>query len=207
MKQFSISMAIVDYIPVLFFTVAAIMLQRDLYSKMSKGAFALFAAGTIDIMFAGFSKATYKLLYATGICDLQALNTLFFPVQSIGFLLAGIGILAMIVHKQTENAALAVAPPFVKGTFFFVGLMCVGLFMIYLVLCVLAIKLKKPILIIVFIVSFLCTLFMGYLSTKDFNLSYMNWIAQSVNIVAQGLLLYGAFALRKAGLASLILNK
>ena len=63
MKQFSISMAIVDYIPVLFFTVAAIMLQRDLYSKMSKGAFALFAAGTIDIMFAGFSKATYKLVY------------------------------------------------------------------------------------------------------------------------------------------------
>ncbi|MBQ3797974.1 MAG: hypothetical protein II842_17140 [Butyrivibrio sp.] len=47
MKNFTVPMAIVDFIPVLMFTIAAIMLQRDLYNKMSKGAFALFAAGTI----------------------------------------------------------------------------------------------------------------------------------------------------------------
>ena len=46
MKQFSVWMALCDFIPVVFFAVAAVLLQRDLYNKMSKGAFALFAGGT-----------------------------------------------------------------------------------------------------------------------------------------------------------------
>ncbi len=96
MNDFSIAMALVDYIPVVFFAIAAVILLRDMYNKMSKGAFALFAAGTIDIICAGGLKATYKLLYAAGICDFQALDHLFFPMQSIGFLLAGIGMVAVL---------------------------------------------------------------------------------------------------------------
>lgn len=54
MKDFSVSMALVDYIPVIFFAVASVILMRDLYNKMSKGAFALFAAGTINVTAAGY---------------------------------------------------------------------------------------------------------------------------------------------------------
>ena len=79
MKDFSVSMALVDYIPVVFFAVAAVILMRDLYNKMSKGAFALFAAGTINITCAGALKATYKLLYAAGVCNFEALSSMFFP--------------------------------------------------------------------------------------------------------------------------------
>ena len=118
MKDFTIPMALVDYIPVVLFAIAAIILQRDMYNKMSKGAFALFAAGTINVTCAGALKATYKLLYAANICDFEALNAMFFPVQSIGFLLAGIGIIATLTHKQTTT--LAVAPTIFSGTFVFV---------------------------------------------------------------------------------------
>ena len=59
MNDFSVAMALVDYIPVLFFAVAGVILMRDLYSKMSKGAFALFAAGVIDVTIAGALKATW----------------------------------------------------------------------------------------------------------------------------------------------------
>lgn len=200
MNDFSVAMALVDYIPVLFFAVAGVILMRDLYSKMSKGAFALFAAGVIDVTIAGALKATWKLLYAAGICDFAALNAMFFPVQSIGFLLAGIAMLAMLVHPQTERAALAVAPPVFSGTFVFVGLMVAGLGIMDTVLCILAAKLKKPWLIAVFAVSFVCSLGMGYLSSKDFAQAAMNWIAQGVNVVGQGLLLLGAVLLHKAGL-------
>ena len=51
MKDFSVSMALVDYIPVIFFAVAAVVLMRDLYNKMSKGAFALFAATSSNVEF------------------------------------------------------------------------------------------------------------------------------------------------------------
>lgn len=196
--DFSVPMALVDYIPVIFFGIASVILLCDLYNKMSKGAFALFAAGVIDVTIAGALKATYKLLYASGACNFEALNAMFFPVQSIGFLLAGIGILAMISHKQSKKTvALAVVPPVFKGTFVFVGLMVAGLGLIDTVLCILAVKLKKPWLIAIFALSFVCSLCMGYLSSKDFAEAAMNWIAEGVNVVGQGTLLLGVYLLHK----------
>ena len=102
--DFTVSMALVDYIPVLFFALAAIILLRDLYSKMSKTAFAIFAAGVANVAIAGALKATWKLLYAAGVCDFQALNAMFFPTQSIGFMLAGVGILLMIFKKKNSQS-------------------------------------------------------------------------------------------------------
>ena len=201
MNDFSVSMALVDFIPVLFFAIATVILQRDLYNKMSKGAFALFAAGTINVTCAGALKAIWKLLYALGVCDFEALNAMFFPVQSIGFLLAGIGILAMLTHKQSKSAAFAVLPPVFSGTFVFVGLMVAGLGIMDAVLCILAGKLKKPALIAIFILSFACSLCMGYLSSQNFAEASMNWIAEGVNVVGQGTLLLGVCLLHKNGLA------
>ena len=201
-------MALVDYIPVICFAIASVILMRDLYNKMSKGAFALFATGTINIVCAGALKATYKLLYAGGVCDFEALNAMFFPVQSIGFLLAGVGVLAMICYNQNEKtAALAVAPPLFKGTFVFVGLMVAGLGILDTVLCIISAKLKKPWLIAIFALSFVCSLGMGYLSTKDFAKASMNWIAECVNVVGQGSLLAGVYILHKSGLADLELKR
>ncbi|SCZ80478.1 hypothetical protein [Pseudobutyrivibrio xylanivorans] len=206
MKELSVIMALVDFIPVAFFAVAAIVLQRNLYNKMSKGAFALFSMGTLDIVFAGFAKALYKLLYGASICDFQALSDMFFPVQSIGFLMAGVAAVAMIHYNQSSKTLFSVAPPLFSGTLIFVSFMCLGLGLLYYALCVIAIKMKKPMLILVFVLSFFMSLCMGYLSTKDFSLAIYNWIAQGVNIVGQGLLLWGALSLRKAGLWNLKLK-
>ncbi len=200
--DFSIGMALVDYIPVAFFAIAAVILMRDLYNKMSKCAFALFSAGSIMIAIAGALKATWKLLYAAGACNFEALNAMFFPTQSIGFLLAGIGMLLMICNKGNKKA-LAVAPPVFSGTFVFVGLMVAGLGIMDVVLCIIAAKMKKGGLIALFAVSFICSLCMGYLSSKDFAQAAMNWIAEGVNVVGQGALLGGVYLLHKNGLAEI----
>ncbi len=206
MKEFSVSMALVDYIPVIFFTVAIIFLMRDLYNKMSKVAFALFAAGAINVASAGALKATYKLLYAANICDFEALNAMFFPVQSLGFLLAGIGMILMLCQKQKDSILLGVAPPVFSGTFVFVGLMVAGLGLMDVVLCVLSAKMKKSWLIALFGLSFVCSLGMGYLSAQDFAQASMNWIAEGVNVLGQGTILLGVYLLHKAGLADLKLR-
>lgn len=200
-------MALVDYIPVICFAIASVILMRDLYNKMNKCSFALFAAGTIDIILAGGLKATYKLLYAAGACDFEALSAMFFPVQSIGFVLAGIGILLLLTEKKGKGSvALAVAPPLFKGTFVFVGLMVAGLGILDTVLSIIAVKMKKPWLIAIFAVSFVCSLGMGYLSSKDFAEAAMNWIAEGVNVVGQGALLAGVYLLHKNGFAELEIN-
>lgn len=207
MNDFSVPMALVDYIPVVLFFLASANLMRDLYDKMTKASFALFAAGTLDVTIAGALKATWKLLYASGACNFEALDHMFFPVQSIGFLLAGVGILMMLFKDpDKKTVALAVAPPIFSGTFVFVGLMVSGLGVLDVVLCILAVKLKKPWLIAIFAVSFICSLCMGYLSSQDFAQAAMNWIAEGVNVVGQGTLLAGAIILHKSGLASLKLH-
>ncbi len=205
--DFTIPMALVDYIPVIFFFFATALLMRDLYDKMTKASFALFAAGSLNITIAGALKATYKLLYAAGICNFEALNDMFFPTQSLGFMLAGIGILMMLLKDPyAKNKARCYAPPVFSGTFLFVGLMVAGLGLIDAILCILSVKLKKPALIVLFALSFVCSLCMGYLSSQDFAEASMNWIAEGVNIVGQGSLLAGAWLLHKNGLADLELH-
>lgn len=204
MNDFSLSMALVDFIPVILFAASATLLMRDLYNKMSKGAFALFSAGVMNVTLAGFLKAVWKLLFVLQICDFEALNKLFFPLQSIGFLLAGMGILAMLFHKQTGETLKAVAIPVFSGTILFVVLMIAGLAMVNVGLCILSVKLNKYILIILFVLSFLCSLGMGYLSSRDFTQASMNWIAEGVNVVGQSLLFAGVLLLHKNGLADKI---
>ena len=141
MNQFSVPMALVDFIPVFLFGAASAILMRDLYNKMTRTSFSLFAAGSINVFSAGFLKALWKLLYAAGICDFAALDAMFFPVQSIGFLLAGAGIILMFVKRK--QLLYAVAPPVFSGTFLFVALMVTGLGCVNGSLCCVAGKMKK----------------------------------------------------------------
>ncbi len=191
-------MALMDFVPVLCFGYAAALLRRDLHDKMRRSHFALFAAGTINIFAAGFLKALWKLLYAAQVCDFAALNTMFLPVQSIGFLLAGLGIVLMMTGKK--NAVLAVAPPFFSGSVIFIMMMVLGLGSICTVLSILAVKLKKKYAAMLFILAFLCSMGMGAMAGQDATLSWVNWVEQSINCVGQGLLMWGVIVLDQSGL-------
>ena len=195
MKEYTVFMAIMDFVPVVLFAIAAVILQRALYPRMSKGAFALFAAGTINIICAGGLKALYKLLYALKICDFKVLSDLFFPVQSIGFLLAGLGVVAMLTHKQGEKV-YSVAPAAFSGTMIFVVLITLGTIMLEGGLMVLAARKKSAVAVVLLIVSLICLLAMGYISSRDFDLSYWNWIAEGINIAGQLCFLIAAIKLK-----------
>lgn len=202
MYHFSIPMALVDFIPVLCFGYAAALLQQDLYGKMRKSHFALFAAGTINIFAAGFLKALWKLLYAAGICDFHSLNTMFLPVQSIGFLLAGLGIVLMMTNRKLPVLAV---PPVFSGSVIFIMMMVLGLGSICTVLSIIAVKMKKKGAMILFLASFLCSMGMGAMSGQDATLAWVNWVEQGINCVGQGLLLAGTLVLHKAGLKNVTL--
>ena len=77
--------------------------------------------------------------------------------------------------------------------------MVVGLGLMNAGLIALAARAKKRAVIVLLAVSFVCSLCMGYLSSRDFSAAAMNWIAEGVNIVGQGTFLAAAVLLRKAG--------
>lgn len=196
--EFTVLMGLVDFIPVILFAVSMVLMQRDLYNKMPKYAFACFAAGTINIFIAGLLKALWKTLYAAGLCDFQVLNTMFLPTQSLGFLLAGLGIILMLTNRR--KAALMAAPPVFSGSIVFISMMVLGLGAICSCLAILAAKLRKKGLIPVFVLCFIVYMAMGYLGSRDSNTVAANWLEQGVNTLGQALLLWGVLGLHKAGL-------
>ena len=193
--EFTIEMALVDYIPVAFFAIAAVILMGDLRNKMSALNFLVFSLGVSGVAIAGACKASWKLIYASSGVDVAFLNKMFFPTQSVGFLLAGIGILVMLIAKKNRTYGI--------NTFAFIGMMVAGLGILDACLCVLAGKMKKNGVIAIFILSFVCSLCMGYLSSQDFDKAIWNWIAEGINVVGQGTLLLGVLALHKNGLKDL----
>ncbi|MCF0137153.1 MAG: hypothetical protein HUJ66_02180 [Oscillospiraceae bacterium] len=200
------AMAIVDFIPVAMFLISSIILQRGFYNKMSKGAFALFSAGTIMVFTAGLYKAAWKLLLALNICDFEKLNLSFMPMQATGFFLIAAAFIAMLFFRQGEHLmAFGLAPAVFSGTGIFVTMMCAGIGVLSAVLSYCSVKLNRKGLIALFVLAFVGMLCMGYLSSRDFDSVLLNWTAEAVNIIGQGSLLLGSVKLRKAGLQELTL--
>ena len=201
MHDFSVAMGLMDFVPVAFFAVTSMILLGDLYNKMCKGVFALFSAGSINVFLAGFCKALWKLLYAANICDFQPLEQIFLPVNSIGLLLVGMSLILMLCRKIKNVTVLSAAPAVVSGSLVFIMMMVLGLGGMCAAMSILAAKLKKKGTVVLFVLSFVCAMGMGYMSSQDSSLAWVNWVEQSINTVSQLCLMLGTVALHKAGLA------
>ena len=199
MYNFTIPMALMDFLPVIFFGITAVALLGDLHSKMGKGVYALLAAGSFNVFLAGFCKALWKLLYAADICDFKALEEMFLPVNSIGLLCVGLSLICMVC-VQKKTVTLSAAPIAVTSSLPFIAMMVVGLGGMCASLSILSVKMKKGRVMILFILSFVCAMAMGYLSGQDSTLAWVNWAEQSINTVSQLCLMLGTLALHRAGL-------
>ena len=199
MYNFSVTMGLMDFVPVAFFGVTAVLLLGDLYNKMCKGTYGLFAAGCFNVFLAGFCKALWKLLYAAGICDFVALEQMFLPVNSIGLLCVGLSLILMVTLKK-KCAVLSAAPVAITSGLPFIAMMVLGLGGMCASMSILAAKMKKGKTIILFVLSFILAMGMGYMSSKDSTLAWVNWAEQSINTVSQLCLMLGTIVLHKSGL-------
>ena len=189
----TVPMALMDFIPVLLFGAAWVILYRDLKNKLDLCAGLLLPLGAVIVFLAGFLKATWKMQKALGVPAVELFNKMMFPTQSVGFLLMAVGMLALMYGKS-KNKVRSLTMVWVMLTV--LGNMGASAGLVYI-----ARKVKKAA-IPLFILAFVFSMMMGYLSSRDFAQASMHWIAQSVNTVGQGLLFWGALLLRKAGLGT-----
>lgn len=205
MKEYSIPMALFDLLPVFFFLAGTWTIAADMKQKMTLPAKILFVGGSGLVFLAGLLKALYKLIYSLGLGDPAWMSGQFFYNQALGFLLAGIGLtLAVMQLDKAYGSGSGKLYSFVPiPVMALVGIMVAGLAALDASLCYLAAKLKKHSALILFIVSFFLCLGMGYLSSRNFEKSSMNWIAEGVNAAGQFAFLAGCRILHGAGLSEL----
>lgn len=200
--------SIYDLVPIAFFLLAAIILLRALYNKMVKGAYVLFASGSIMIFVAGLLKALHKFLIGAAQIDYVILDKQFTSTQSLGFLLIFLSLVGMFTkyNKNFTRVRVSIIPlliPFLaivpfESSLPFIAIMVIGALGMLSMLIYMSIRLKTYKAIIFFAIAIVSMLGMGYLSTKaDFS---MAWIQISINLLYQGGLLVGVLFLKKAGL-------
>ena len=188
----TVPMALMDFVPVLLFGAAWVILYRDLKNKLNLCSGILLPLGAGLVFLAGFLKATWKMQKAVGVPAVELFNKMMFPTQSVGFLLMAVGMLALMYGKRKSARSL---------TMVWVMLTVLGNLGASAGLVWIASKVKKAA-VPLFIVAFVCSMMMGYLSSRDFAQASMHWIAQSVNTLGQALLLVGALLVHKAGLSA-----
>ena len=183
----TVAMALVDCIPVVLFLVAAVILQRDLYDRLPKGAYSLVAAGSIMAFLGGFMKALWKLL---------------FTLQGPGFLLFFLGLTGLF-WKGEKNASSALAagaaPAATTTSVPFIVMQVVGLGGAQVLLAVEGARRGKRLVPVAFALAFVFMLGMGYLGAKFDDSSSMHWVAQLTNTLSMACFLWGTLMLHAAG--------
>lgn len=197
----TVAMALVDCVPVVLFLVAAVILQRDLYDQLPKGAYSLVAAGSIMAFLGGFMKALWKILYATGVCDYVLLDHALFTLQGPGFLLFFLGLTGLF-WKGEKNASSALAagaaPAATTTSIPFIVMQVVGLGGAQVLLAVAGARRGARLAPVAFAFAFVFMLGMGYLGAKFDDSSSMHWVAQLTNTLSMACFLWGTLMLHAA---------
>ena len=97
---------------------------------------------------------------------------------------------------ETETVMTAV-PVLITSKMLFVVFMVLGVIVSHAGYMVLALRNKRKTAAVMFLVSMVMMLGMGYLSSKDFTKASMNWIGEFVNLIGMLTLLAGTIDLHR----------
>lgn len=199
MAEITVLMAIMDFIPVLLFFIAAIILQKDLYNKLSKAGFAMLAAGSIMVFTGGFYKAFWKLLYGAGIADVPAMNNALFPLQAPGFILMFIALVTLFTKSRASaGVASASAVPVFASNLPFLVLQVIGSSGVIWSVFAIAARMRQRLAMVLLVLGWVAMLGMGYLGSAGG--TGIDWIEQTVNLFSQAFFLTAVWLLSRAGL-------
>jgi len=182
-------MALMDFLPVIFFGIGALYFLRIGYRFLGQGYYTAMAGGAVLCFIGGFYKAASKLMEASiGYC-IVALEASQYVFLAPGFLLLFISALALIKYKPVKGLPAA-APAFEMWKIPFLALMTLANLGFLIAMAVFALKRKLRLPAVLYILSVLAMILMSYLATQPFTTS-MHWLAQSINSIVQLLAMAG----------------
>ena len=203
--NYSVIMAIVDFLPVLFYFLAAWLVASDLYKYVSKTVYGLLAAGSVMCFIGGAFKALWKLLFCFGI-NYPAFFTSFFPMQAPGFMLYFVGLIIAMKQLKSgkgENGLNMITAATVTSSVPLLAFQSIGSVGSLVCLTILGFRTKNKVAGIYFILAIVFLFGMVGLSvTLDSSLGWANWAEQGVNTVGQVFFFLGAKKMHEKGYLS-----
>ena len=203
--DYSILMAIVDFLPVLFYFLAAWLVASDLYQYVSKTAYGLLTAGSLMCFIGGAFKALWKLLFCFGI-NYPAFFTSFFPMQAPGFMLYFVGIIMAMKQLKSGKGGDGlnmITAATVTSSVPLLAFQSIGSVGSLVCLTILGFRTKNKVAGICFILSVVFLFGMvGLSATLDSTLGWANWLEQGVNTLGQVFFYLGARKMHEKGYIS-----
>ncbi|MBO4446453.1 MAG: hypothetical protein IK036_04645 [Clostridia bacterium] len=119
-EGFTVKLALVDSLPVIFFSLALILVATALSGTGL--TFWVVLIGAIMIVISGLCKVLWKLLLGLKIGDVKILNKIFVPFMAGGFVITLVGVIIGTVTKAIKwSAILPAIASFPALVFFILG--------------------------------------------------------------------------------------
>lgn len=119
-EGFTVSLALVDSLPVIFFIGTTLILAQALGSP-------IFAIGAVASALAGTGKVLWKLFLGLGLGDVKFLNKMFLPLQISGFMIMLVSVIIETVKKTINWVAVGKAVLSIPaGLCFLAGICAMG---------------------------------------------------------------------------------
>lgn len=185
METYPLSLALVDFFPALAFLIGAFYLVRIALLCRGRRTGRMVMAGTLLVFLGGFLKASWKLLYSTGIADIQWMSQGQFILSGIGFLGMCVAVVLMVRSSGktgSSNAGPVLAIAAWKLPFLF--LMTVTSLGAEGILAALAFRRHARGAAIGYVIGVLGILAMGGMASAEQTLA-MQWIEEIINTIGQ----------------------
>lgn len=195
METYPISLALVDFLPNLAFLIGAFFLVKTSYLCRGTRCARMLMAGTLLVFLGGFLKATWKLLYAAQIADIQWMSQAQFILLGVGFLAMSVSVILMARQRRAlaqGGIVLAMAPWKIP----FLFLMTVTSLGANGILAYIAYRRHLRPAAVGFVISVLGILAMGALASGEQTVP-MQWIEETINTLGQTGFMVGSVLLHR----------
>jgi hypothetical protein len=195
MTTYPVSLALFDFLPNIAFLIGGFYVVKIVLMRAGKRYSWLAAAGTLLVFLGGFLKATWKLLYAANIADIQWMSQIQFILVGIGFLGLCIAVFLMGRSEQVviKGGTMLVLLPWKIP---FIVLMILTSLGVEGSLASLAFRRGEKLSGAAFAVGVLGILAMGALTGADQTIP-LQWITEAVNLIGQSGFMLGSILLHK----------
>ncbi len=191
METYSIPLALVDFLPNIAFFIGAFFLVKTAYICRGTGCARMLMAGTLLVFLGGFLKASWKLLYAAHIADIQWMSQAQFVLLGIGFLGMCVAVIQMARKRKASAAVLLGMAPWKIPFLFVMTLTSLGAEGI---LAYIAYRRNARPAAVGFVIGVMGILAMSALASAEQTIT-MQWIEESINTLGQSGFMLGSILL------------